>query len=250
VLEVGNYEALMSRNDEFAQLFRTHGGGDNTVQEEANEGDNDVEGKGAVVLAVVDGTEKKQEQAEEAAAGSAGTVKKKDGGAPRVLMTTEERATGGLSWRTWWYYLNAFGGVPWVAAIVCSIAVQMAIRIYNDYWLSGWTDDRYNQSTYFYMAIYGQFNAQSHAIGLHHHRYVASIHMSLDVRALLISALHSCVFPFQVASVLLCVSPFSTISCCRFSAVTSPLVASMIVALSRSYERRVHSSIPHPSAGC
>jgi hypothetical protein len=166
VLEVGHYEALMSRNGEFAQLFRMHGGGDNTAQEEANEGNNDVEGKGAVVPAVIDGTEKKQEQAEEAAAASAGVVKKKDGAAPRVLMTTEERAKGRLSWRTWWYYLNAFGGAPWVAIILFSVASQMAIRIFNDYWLSSWTDDIYNQPTYFYMSIYGQSNTRNHTTRL------------------------------------------------------------------------------------
>ena len=105
--------------------------------------------------------ERAAELAEEAAAknGDALVVKKKGG--PRVLMTAEERAQGGLSWRTWWYYGNSdsFGGIPWILVILTSIAMQMGVRIFNDYWLSGWTDDMYHRSNYFYIAVYGALGA-------------------------------------------------------------------------------------------
>lgn len=150
VREQGSFASLMAADAEFAQLFKTYGGGGAEEEKDAEIDAKDVAanaGEGSE-----DGTEKKQERADDAATKTAGAAPK----APaRTLMTTEERAKGTVGFAVWRYYFRAFGGAPWVSLIILSISLQMSVRIFNDYWLAGWTDDRYDRPDTFYIAVYG-----------------------------------------------------------------------------------------------
>lgn len=151
VREQGDFASLMAADAEFAQLFKTYGGGGEEEKEAEVEVKDVAVNAGEGAEGKEDGTEKKQERAEDATTKAATGTK-----APaRTLMTTEERAKGKLGFGVWLYYLRAFGGAPWVSLIVLSICLQMSVRLFNDYWLAGWTDDRYDQPDSFYIAIYG-----------------------------------------------------------------------------------------------
>ncbi|KAJ7566291.1 hypothetical protein O6H91_02G095800 [Diphasiastrum complanatum] len=75
----------------------------------------------------------------------------------RALTTNEDRVLGNVKFSSHAQYLKAGGGLIVFTFVMIVFLVAQAIRIMTDYWLSIWTDRRYNASTALYIGVYAGF---------------------------------------------------------------------------------------------
>lgn len=136
IAEMGSYADLMQDGKEFASLIKTHvkdsKAKDNAEEEEADE-EEEATGKDKKAK----GEDKEKEE------------KKKD-----KMMSVEEREEGSVSWRVYWEYIVALGGIVLVSLILAAYISDQGSSIMSNWWLSYWSDNESKNSVWFYLGIY------------------------------------------------------------------------------------------------
>ena len=74
------------------------------------------------------------------------------------LTKAEERATGGIRFSVYKRYAKAAGGWPFFLGLVLCHLLGEAAKVGSSFWLTAWTNNSYEQTVNFYMAIFFGFS--------------------------------------------------------------------------------------------
>ena len=74
------------------------------------------------------------------------------------LTKAEERATGGIRFSVYKGYAKAAGGWPFFLGLVLCHLLGEAAKVGSSFWLTAWTNNSYEQTVTFYMAIFFGFS--------------------------------------------------------------------------------------------
>lgn len=140
VHEQGSYSELM-QNQDFAELMKDVGAGDDEAIERSPKADGTAS------------TDDKSEAMD--AAGAAGKSakdgKSKPGG---TLTTTEEREQGEVSWDVYRGYLKLAKATSFFIGVVVICWSAQLTSVFNDWWITWWTQQKYDLSNAAYNFIY------------------------------------------------------------------------------------------------
>ncbi|KAI9009746.1 P-loop containing nucleoside triphosphate hydrolase protein [Gaertneriomyces semiglobifer] len=138
-VEYGTYDDLNSRDGALTELMNAYSSHNTNDNGEDTDVDSDEDDKDAASVKAQDPEAK--------------------GGKAEGVMQAEEQFTGAISWATYKHYMDFSGGWPVIAATVLFMSAYQACTITANYWLTWWTDDKYNKDNGFYMATYGALGA-------------------------------------------------------------------------------------------
>lgn len=140
VHEQGSYSELM-QNQDFAELMKDVGAGDDEAIERSPKADGTAS------------TDDKSEamDAASAAGKSAKDGKSKPGG---TLTTTEEREQGEVSWDVYRGYLKLAKATSFFIGVVVICWSAQLTSVFNDWWITWWTQQKYDLSNAAYNFIY------------------------------------------------------------------------------------------------
>ncbi|RKO88481.1 ABC transporter type 1, transmembrane domain-containing protein [Blyttiomyces helicus] len=70
------------------------------------------------------------------------------------IIIAEDKETGSVKWKAMHAYVQFAGGVWHVLLVLFAIRIYTATSVINQFWLSWWTSDKFNQSLDWYIHIY------------------------------------------------------------------------------------------------
>jgi ABC-type multidrug transport system fused ATPase/permease subunit len=166
IFEQGSYEELMQSQGEMHRLLMALGKEEDTSGSESESEPDSQKSQPAVEGGVASATaaastdtavvaKKRTKSAEEV------KVKMPEKKKATALMTQEERQTGSVSWEIYFYYFRSWGMVLVPLTVLFFTLTAQGLQTANNWWLSVWSSNSYNQSYQFYLGVYGGIAAAS-----------------------------------------------------------------------------------------
>ncbi|KAG0281167.1 hypothetical protein BGZ95_006220 [Linnemannia exigua] len=146
IVEKGTYQELMRKDGgEFRKMMTQYGG----VVESNSDAKDQVDHEEDTASS---GGSTKQNGQEQATQGEA-LCKKTKTPEGAALMTTEERESGAIGWKVYSQYFQMEGLGMWGSVLACYV-FQQACGLMMNYWLSLWTDKKFDLPTMTYIFVY------------------------------------------------------------------------------------------------
>ncbi|KAF9083706.1 hypothetical protein BGX23_011210 [Mortierella sp. AD031] len=146
IVEQGTFRELVGRDGgEFREMMAQYGGVSVSSRPDQEESETMSSGSSGNI------TDQEEQETRSDGEDSKATKTKTTAGA--TLMTEEERESGAVSWMVYSQYFQMEGLGMWGAVLVCYV-IQQACGLLMNYWLSLWTDNKFDIPTMTYIAIY------------------------------------------------------------------------------------------------
>ncbi|KAG0289416.1 hypothetical protein BGZ96_007013 [Linnemannia gamsii] len=146
VIEQGTFQELMRRVDgKFREVMTQYGGVSESAVKDQKQQEEGTLSNGNPDIAT--------EQEQDTQGGDSQGTKVTPAPENAKLMTQEERESGAVSWNVYSHYFQMEGLKMWGAVVACYV-FQQACGLLMNYWLSLWTDKRYDLSVMTYILIY------------------------------------------------------------------------------------------------
>ncbi|KAG0061844.1 hypothetical protein BGZ90_003357 [Linnemannia elongata] len=148
IVEKGTFQELMCKDGGELKEMMTHYGGVSESATKDQEQQDEVTSSNGSSDVVTDQEEQEQGEEDQDAQG-----KKVEAPEGATLITEEERESGAVSWKVYSQYFQIGGLRMWGAVVACYV-IQQVCGLLMNYWLSLWTDRRFDLPVMTYISIY------------------------------------------------------------------------------------------------
>ncbi|KAK3822282.1 MAG: P-loop containing nucleoside triphosphate hydrolase protein [Linnemannia elongata] len=143
IVEQGTFQELMRKDGgELKEMMTQYGGVSESALKDQEQQDEETSSNGSSDVVTNLDEQEQDDQGEK--------VKAPEGA---TLMTEEERESGAVGWKIYSQYFQMGGLRMWSAVVACYV-IQQVCGLLMNYWLSLWTDKRFDLPVMTYIFVY------------------------------------------------------------------------------------------------